>query len=38
MSVSEMLQRAQDALRRAPADIDGPLSVPGESVPLAPPG
>jgi diguanylate cyclase (GGDEF)-like protein len=38
MSVAEMLQRAQDALRRAPADIDGPLSVPGESVPLAPPG
>jgi hypothetical protein len=38
MSLSEMLQRAQDALRRAPADIDGPLSVPGESVPLAPPG
>jgi len=38
MSVSEMLQRAQDTLRRAPADIDGPLSVPGESVPLAPPG
>jgi diguanylate cyclase (GGDEF)-like protein len=38
MSVSEMLQRAQDALRRAPPDIDGPLSVPGESVPLAPPG
>jgi diguanylate cyclase (GGDEF)-like protein len=38
LSVSEMLQRAQDALRRAPADIDGPLSVPGETVPLAPPG
>jgi PleD family two-component response regulator len=37
MSLSEMLQRAQDALRRAPADIDGPLSVPGETVPLAPP-
>jgi len=37
MSVAEMLERAQDALRRAPADIDGPLSVPGESVPLAPP-
>jgi PleD family two-component response regulator len=38
MSLSEMLQRAQDALRRAPADIEGPLSVPGESVPLAPRG
>jgi PleD family two-component response regulator len=38
LSVSEMIQRAQDALRRAPADIDGPLSVPGETVPLAPPG
>jgi PleD family two-component response regulator len=37
MSLSEMLQRAQDALRRAPADIDGPLSVPGEAVPLTPP-
>jgi PleD family two-component response regulator len=37
MSVSEMLQRAQEALRRAPADIEGPLSVPGESVPLTPP-
>jgi PleD family two-component response regulator len=37
MTVSEMLQRAQDALRRAPADAEGP-SVPGESVPLAPPG
>lgn len=36
LNISEMLQRAQDALRRAPADIDGPLSVPGESVPLAP--
>lgn len=38
MTVSEMLQRAQEALRRAPSDIDGALSVPGESVPLAPPG
>ena len=38
MSISEMLERAQDGLRRAPADIDGALSVPGESVPLAPPG
>lgn len=38
MSFSEMLQRAQEALRRAPADIEGPSSVPGESVPLAPPG
>jgi GGDEF domain-containing protein len=38
MSLAEMLERAQDALRRAPPDIDGPLSVPGESVPLAPPG
>jgi PleD family two-component response regulator len=38
MSLSEMLERAQNALRRAPPDIDGPLSVPGESVPLAPPG
>ena len=37
MNISEMLQRAQDALRRAPADIDGPLSVPGESVSLNPP-
>jgi PleD family two-component response regulator len=37
MNISEMLQRAQDALRRAPADIDGPLSVPGESVALNPP-
>jgi PleD family two-component response regulator len=37
MNVSEMLQRAQNALRRAPADVEGPLSVPGESVPLAPP-
>jgi PleD family two-component response regulator len=37
MNISEMLQRAQDALRRAPADIDGPLSVPGESVSLHPP-
>jgi hypothetical protein len=37
MNISEMLQRAQDALRRAPADIDGPLSVPGESVMLNPP-
>jgi len=37
LSLGEMLERAQAALRRAPADIDGPLSVPGESVPLAPP-
>ena len=37
MNISEMLQRAQDALRRAPADTDGPLSVPGESVSLNPP-
>jgi PleD family two-component response regulator len=37
MNVSEMLQRAQDALRRAPADVEGPLGVPGESVPLEPP-
>jgi diguanylate cyclase (GGDEF)-like protein len=37
LSVTEMLERAKDALRRAPADIDGPLSVPGDSVPLAPP-
>jgi PleD family two-component response regulator len=37
LNISEMLQRAQDALRRAPADIDGPLSVPGESVSLNPP-
>jgi PleD family two-component response regulator len=37
MNISEMLQRAQDALRRAPPDIDGPLSVPGESVSLTPP-
>ena len=36
MSVAEMLERAQAALQRAPAEIDGPLSVPGESVPLAP--
>jgi PleD family two-component response regulator len=36
MTVAEMLDRAQMALRRAPADIDGPLSVPGESVPLTP--
>ena len=36
MNVGEMLERAQAALRRAPADIDGPLSVPGESVPLTP--
>jgi GGDEF domain-containing protein len=38
MTVSEMLQRAQDALRRARPDTNGPLGVPGESVPLAPPG
>ncbi|MFN2567650.1 MAG: GGDEF domain-containing protein [Gemmatimonadaceae bacterium] len=37
LSVAEMLQRAREALRRAPPDIDGPLSVPGDSVPLAPP-
>lgn len=37
MNISEMLQRAQDALRRAPADIDGSLSVPGESLSLNPP-
>lgn len=37
MSVSEMLLRAQDALRRAPADVEGRLAIPGESVPLAPP-
>jgi PleD family two-component response regulator len=37
LNISEMLQRAQDALRRAPADVDGPLSVPGESVSLNPP-
>jgi PleD family two-component response regulator len=36
MSVAEMLERAQAALQRAPAEIEGPLSVPGESVPLAP--
>jgi PleD family two-component response regulator len=36
MSVAEMLERAQAALERAPAEIEGPLSVPGESVPLAP--
>jgi diguanylate cyclase (GGDEF)-like protein len=38
MSVSEMIQRAQETLRRAPADIDSPLGVVGESVPLAPQG
>jgi two-component system alkaline phosphatase synthesis response regulator PhoP len=38
LSLSEMLQRAREALRRAPPDIDGPLSVPGDLVPLAPPG
>ena len=38
LSLTEMLQRARDTLRRAPADTEGPLSVPGESVPLAPPG
>lgn len=37
MNVSEMLQRAQDALRRVPADVEGPLGVRGESVPLEPP-
>jgi PleD family two-component response regulator len=37
MTLAEMLERATAALRRAPADIDGPLSVPGETVPLAPP-
>jgi diguanylate cyclase (GGDEF)-like protein len=37
LSVSEMLQRAQDTLRRAPADVDSPTAVLGESVPLAPP-
>jgi PleD family two-component response regulator len=37
LTLAEMLERAKAALRRAPADIDGPLSVPGETVPLAPP-
>jgi PleD family two-component response regulator len=37
MTLAEMLERAKAALRRAPDDIDGPLSVPGETVPLAPP-
>jgi PleD family two-component response regulator len=32
MNLSEMLQRAQDTLRRAPADIE----VPGETVPMTP--
>jgi PleD family two-component response regulator len=37
MNISEMLRRAQDTLRRAPPDIDGAHSVPGESVSLTPP-
>lgn len=37
LTVSEMLERAQTVLRRAPSEANGTQIVPGESVPLVPP-